>query len=91
MARKAQTLLRQKGESMILKQIKLKSNIDNIVTNCYIIKDEETNELMVIDPGGETNKIIDMIAIQSLPRYLKKRVDLKEKIIFDTYPQSHFS
>ena len=63
MARKAQTLLRQKGESMILKQIKLKSNIDNIVTNCYIIKDEETNELMVIDPGGETNKIIDMINI----------------------------
>lgn len=63
MARKGQTLLRQKGESMILKQIKLKSNIDNIVTNCYIIKDEETNELMVIDPGGETNKIIDMINI----------------------------
>lgn len=48
---------------MILKQIKLKSNIDNIVTNCYIIKDEETNEVMVIDPGGETNKIIDMINI----------------------------
>ena len=48
---------------MILKQIKLKSNIDNIVTNCYIIKDEETNEAMVIDPGGETNKIIDMINI----------------------------
>ena len=63
MARKGQTLLRQKGESMILKQIKLKSNIDNIVTNCYIIKDEETNEAMVIDPGGETNKIIDMINI----------------------------
>ena len=48
---------------MILKQIKLKSNIDNIVTNCYIIKDEETNEVMVIDPGGESNKIIDMINI----------------------------
>lgn len=63
MERKGQTLLRQKGESMILKQIKLKSNIDNIVTNCYIIKDEETNEVMVIDPGGETNKIIDMINI----------------------------
>lgn len=63
MARKGQTLLRQKGESMILKQIKLKSNIDNIVTNCYIIKDEETNEVMVIDPGGESNKIIDMINI----------------------------
>lgn len=63
MARKGQTLLRQKGESMILKQIKLKSNIDNIVTNCYIIKDEETNEVMVIDPGGETNKIVDMINI----------------------------
>ena len=63
MARKGQTLLHQKGESMILKQIKLKSNIDNIVTNCYIIKDEETNEVMVIDPGGETNKIVDMINI----------------------------
>lgn len=48
---------------MILKQLKLKSNIDNIITNCYIIKDEESKELMVIDPGGEIEKIIEMINI----------------------------
>ena len=29
---------------MILKELKVKSAIDNIVTNCYIIADEETKE-----------------------------------------------
>ena len=48
---------------MILKQLRLKSYIDNIITNCYIIKDEESKEMMVIDPGGEIDKIIDMLNI----------------------------
>lgn len=48
---------------MILKQIKLKSNIDNIITNCYVVEDEKTKETMVIDPGGEVNKIIELLNI----------------------------
>ena len=48
---------------MILKQIRVKSNIDNIITNCYIIEDENTKEMMVIDPGGEVQKIIELVDI----------------------------
>ena len=48
---------------MILKQLKLKSIFDNITTNSYIIKDEETKETMVIDPGGEVDKITELLDI----------------------------
>ena len=48
---------------MILKQLRLKSNIKDIVTNCYIIEDEETKETMVIDPAGEVQKITDLLDI----------------------------
>ena len=44
---------------MILKRLKLNSLIENIVTNCYIIEDEETKETMVIDPAGELEKITE--------------------------------
>ena len=30
-------------------------------TNCYIVECEETKEVMVVDPGGEVDKIIEMI------------------------------
>ena len=46
---------------MILKQVRVKSKIDNITTNCYIIMDENTKETMVIDPGGEPEKIIEAL------------------------------
>ena len=45
---------------MILKILHVKTNLD-IPTNCYIVEDEETKETMVIDPGGEANKIIKML------------------------------
>ena len=48
---------------MLLKQLKLASSIDNIVTNCYIVQDEETKETIVIDPAGQCDKIVEMLNI----------------------------
>lgn len=45
---------------MILKRIKLELPYVG-ETNCYIIQDEKTKETMVIDPGGEVNKIEEML------------------------------
>ena len=45
---------------MILKVLHVMTNLD-MPTNCYIVEDEETKETMVIDPGGEPEKIIDML------------------------------
>ena len=45
---------------MILKRIKLELPYVG-ETNCYIIQDEKTKETMVIDPGGEVDKIIEML------------------------------
>lgn len=47
---------------MILKRLKVDTNVGE-PTNCYIIVDEETKETMVIDPGGEPEKIIEMLNI----------------------------
>lgn len=45
---------------MILKRIKIDTGISD-VTNCYIVADEQQKEAMVIDPGGEVDKICDML------------------------------
>ena len=47
---------------MILKILKVNSGYAEL-TNCYIVQDEETKETMVIDPGGEPEKIIQMLDI----------------------------
>ncbi len=47
---------------MILKILKVKSGFGE-PTNCYIVQDENTKETMVIDPGGEANKIIEMLEV----------------------------
>ena len=47
---------------MILKELKIDTWIGD-PTNCYIILDEESKELMVIDPAGDVDKIVEMIEI----------------------------
>ena len=45
---------------MILKRIKLELPYVG-ETNCYIVQDEKTKETMVIDPGGDVDKIGEML------------------------------
>ena len=59
---------------MILKRLKLNTGFVE-QTNCYIIQDEETKETMVIDPGGEPEKVIEMLNI----------LDAKLKYIYLTH------
>lgn len=47
---------------MILKRIKVLTEL-NDYTNCYILHDEKTLETMVVDPGGEVDKIVEMLDI----------------------------
>ena len=47
---------------MILKRLQVQTPQD-ILTNAYIICDEKTNEVMVIDPGGESEKIAETIEL----------------------------
>ena len=47
---------------MILKRIQIQTELVD-PTNCYIVFDQETKETMVIDPGGEVKKIINMIDV----------------------------
>ncbi len=55
---------------MILKRIKVQGGIFD-ETNCYIIKDERTNETMVVDPGGKPEKIEEMLkAIKADLKYI---------------------
>ena len=45
---------------MILKELKIETWIGD-KTNCYIIFDEESKEIMVIDPAGDVDKIENLI------------------------------
>lgn len=47
---------------MILKKLLLNTGFGE-ATNCYIVADEDTKEALIIDPGGEAEKIIEMIQI----------------------------
>ena len=48
---------------MILKRLQVKTPQVGLLTNSYIICDEETKEAMVIDPGGEAEKIAEVLDI----------------------------
>lgn len=52
----------QGEKQMILKRLKVQTTLGE-ATNCYIVEDEETKETMVIDPGGEIEKIVEMLDI----------------------------
>ena len=45
---------------MILKRLQVKTTQD-LLTNCYIVCDEKTKEAMVVDPGGEPERIIETL------------------------------
>ena len=47
---------------MILKRIQIQTQLTD-PTNCYVVFDSESKEIMVIDPGGEVDKIVEMIDI----------------------------
>ena len=47
---------------MILKKIKIATWVGDD-TNCYIVLDEKSKEIMVIDPAGDVEKIIEMIDV----------------------------
>ena len=47
---------------MILKELKINTWVGD-PTNCYIIMDEESKEIMVIDPAGDVDKIENLINI----------------------------
>ncbi len=48
---------------MILKTLKLYVEFKDLITNCYVVVDEKTHEAMVIDPGAEVDKILEMLNI----------------------------
>ena len=60
---------------MILKRLKIITGQIQSRTNTYIVCDENTKETMVIDPGGEPEKIIELLNI----------LDAKLKYIFLTH------
>lgn len=47
---------------MILKELKINTWVGDL-TNCYIVFDEKSKETIVIDPGGEVDKIGNMLDI----------------------------
>ncbi len=47
---------------MILKELKIITPLGE-PTNCYIVFDEGSKEAMVIDPAGDTEKIVEMLDI----------------------------
>lgn len=52
--------------------------VGNLGTNCYVLGDEATHEAIVIDPGGDAERILDIL----------QRLKLTLKLVVNTH--SHF-
>ena len=50
---------------MILKELKIDTWIGD-PTNCYVIFDEESKEIIVIDRAGDVDKIVPLYILPSL-------------------------
>ncbi len=48
---------------MILKRLQVKTPQVGLLTNSYVVCDEETKEAMVVDPGGEAERIAETLDI----------------------------
>ena len=53
---------------MILKRIQVHTGQENLLTNSYIICDEDKKEAMVIDPGGDADKITELLDILGIEK-----------------------
>ena len=60
---------------MILKRLQISTWLGD-PTNCYIVMDSETHELMVVDPAGEVDKIIEMIKYVNLNPTVTRNLEL---------------
>ena len=54
--------IKRRGKQMILKELKINTWVGD-PTNCYIIFDEKSKEIMIIDPAGDVDKLEEMIDI----------------------------
>lgn len=48
---------------MILKRLQVVTPQEGLLTNSYVVCDEESKEAMVVDPGGEPERIIEILNI----------------------------
>ena len=67
---------------MKLKRIQVKTPQVGLMTNCYIVFDEKSKEAMVIDPGGEPEKIAEVLDILGADHKLAAK---QIKVIFGRF------
>ena len=58
---------------MILKELKIDTWIGD-PTNCYIIFDEKSKEIMVIDPAGDVDKIEELMSLSDDEKIKRSKI-----------------
>ena len=76
---------------MILKELKIHTWVGD-ATNCYVIFDEESKEIMCIDPAGDVDKIENLIKnkFDLTPNGIIKYLELEKPIYSKTTNYGHF-